>query len=264
MGPLGRGAGVESVGAFKGGTIPGAFTPAVDKGVREALALGAVAGYPVVSVEITVPAEAVGDVTGGAITGCRGMVTGGTAASWMVARGQAPLAAASRHADDAGYGPRARGDIRHLGRLTPFNGAARCTRPPWRHEHRHPAHLPIAPAGRTGGRRCQPRDPRARPVERRYGAVTALAGRPHLLMLDEPTASLEAESRRSLWQAVRAPADEGSAVLLATHLLEAAEALSGVVSAEDGAEIEVTGIRLEDAVIDLLNKQATVSTLALP
>ncbi|MFN8892992.1 MAG: hypothetical protein ACK5Y8_04400 [Betaproteobacteria bacterium] len=101
-------------------------------------------------------------------------------------------------------------------------------------------------------------------MERRYGAVTALAGRPHLLMLDEPTASLEAESRRSLWQAVRAPADEGSAVLLATHLLEAAEALSGVVSAEDGAEIEVTGIRLEDAVIDLLNKQATVSTLALP
>ena len=136
--PLERGAGFEFVDAVKGGTIPGVFMPAVDKGVREALALGAVAGYPVVDVrvtvhdgkhhsvdskeiafvtaarkatlaalrearpvvlepvvevEITVPAEAVGDVTGD-LTSRRGMVTGtgGAAAGWMVVRGQAPLA----------------------------------------------------------------------------------------------------------------------------------------------------------------------------
>ncbi len=136
--PLERGAGFEFVDAVKGGTIPGVFMPAVDKGVREALALGAVAGYPVVDVrvtvhdgkhhsvdskeiafvtaarkatlaalrearpvvlepvvdvEITVPAEAAGDVTGD-LTSRRGMVTGtgSAAAGWMVVRGQAPLA----------------------------------------------------------------------------------------------------------------------------------------------------------------------------
>jgi elongation factor G len=136
--PLPRGAGIEFVDAVKGGTIPGVFMPAVEKGVREALAAGAVAGYPVVDVrvtvhdgkhhsvdskeiafvtaarkatwvalrearpvvlepvvdvEITVPAAAVGDVTGD-LTSRRGMVTGtgSGAPGTMLVRGQAPLA----------------------------------------------------------------------------------------------------------------------------------------------------------------------------
>jgi elongation factor G len=52
--PLPRGAGIEFVDAVKGGAIPGAFMPAVEKGVREALAAGVVAGYPVVDVRVTV------------------------------------------------------------------------------------------------------------------------------------------------------------------------------------------------------------------
>jgi ABC-2 type transport system ATP-binding protein len=62
--------------------------------------------------------------------------------------------------------------------------------------------------------------------QRRVQFALALAGRPRLLVLDEPTAALDAESRRALWQTVRALADEGSAVMLTTHLLEEAEALS--------------------------------------
>jgi elongation factor G len=38
----------------KGGVIPGQFIPAVEKGVREVLAGGAIAGYPVVDVRVTV------------------------------------------------------------------------------------------------------------------------------------------------------------------------------------------------------------------
>jgi elongation factor G len=52
--PLPRGAGFEFVDQVKGGTIPGQFIPAVEKGVREVLASGAVAGYPVVDVRVVV------------------------------------------------------------------------------------------------------------------------------------------------------------------------------------------------------------------
>jgi elongation factor G len=52
--PLARGAGFEFVDAVKGGTIPGQFLPAVEKGVRQALHGGAVAGYPIQDVRVTV------------------------------------------------------------------------------------------------------------------------------------------------------------------------------------------------------------------
>ncbi len=52
--PLAAGAGFEFVDAVKGGTIPTAYIPAVEKGVREALALGAISGHPVVDVRVTV------------------------------------------------------------------------------------------------------------------------------------------------------------------------------------------------------------------
>jgi len=52
--PLPRGGGFEFVDAVKGGTIPGQFMPAVEKGVREVLQSGAIAGYPVVDVKVIV------------------------------------------------------------------------------------------------------------------------------------------------------------------------------------------------------------------
>src|SRR5574337_566514 len=52
--PLPRGAGFEFADEVKGGTIPGQFMPAVEKGVREVLASGAIAGYPVVDVKVIV------------------------------------------------------------------------------------------------------------------------------------------------------------------------------------------------------------------
>ncbi|MBL0087995.1 MAG: elongation factor G [Ideonella sp.] len=52
--PLPRGAGFEFLDQVKGGTIPGQYIPAVEKGVREVLAMGAIAGYPVVDVRVIV------------------------------------------------------------------------------------------------------------------------------------------------------------------------------------------------------------------
>ena len=52
--PLPRGAGFEFVDEVKGGTIPGQFLPAVEKGVRQVLSGGAVAGYPMQDVRVIV------------------------------------------------------------------------------------------------------------------------------------------------------------------------------------------------------------------
>ncbi|MFN3593670.1 MAG: elongation factor G [Thiobacillaceae bacterium] len=52
--PLPRGAGFEFVDAVKGGVIPSQFIPAVEKGVRQAMAAGAVAGYPLQDIRVTV------------------------------------------------------------------------------------------------------------------------------------------------------------------------------------------------------------------
>ncbi len=50
--PLPRGSGIELGNEVKGGTIPTHFLPAVEKGVRQALADGALAGFPVQDVRI--------------------------------------------------------------------------------------------------------------------------------------------------------------------------------------------------------------------
>ncbi len=51
--PLERGTGFEFVDEIKGGSIPQEFIPAVEKGVREALAKGIMAGYPVTDIRVT-------------------------------------------------------------------------------------------------------------------------------------------------------------------------------------------------------------------
>jgi len=53
IGPAPDGTGLEFVNAIKGGVIPGGFIPAVEKGVREAMRSGTVAGYPVQDVKVT-------------------------------------------------------------------------------------------------------------------------------------------------------------------------------------------------------------------
>jgi elongation factor G len=51
--PAPDGEGLDFVNAIKGGVIPGGFIPAVEKGVREAMRVGTVAGYPIQDVKVT-------------------------------------------------------------------------------------------------------------------------------------------------------------------------------------------------------------------
>jgi len=52
--PLQRGEGFEFIDAVKGGTIPGQFIPAVEKGIRQVLEAGPLAGFPMQDVRVTV------------------------------------------------------------------------------------------------------------------------------------------------------------------------------------------------------------------
>jgi elongation factor G len=52
--PLERGAGFEFVDEVKGGVIPNQFLPAIEKGVRQAMESGAIAGYPMQDLRVTV------------------------------------------------------------------------------------------------------------------------------------------------------------------------------------------------------------------
>jgi len=51
--PLGRGEGFEFVDAIKGGAIPKDFIPGVEKGVKEAMDNGVIAGFPLVDMKVT-------------------------------------------------------------------------------------------------------------------------------------------------------------------------------------------------------------------
>jgi ABC-2 type transport system ATP-binding protein len=76
-------------------------------------------------------------------------------------------------------------------------------------------------------------------LRRRLEIVRALMHRPPVLFLDEPTAGLDPESRRSLWGYLRqAQAAVGTTVFLTTHYLEEAEAADAVCVLARGRIIE--------------------------
>jgi ABC-2 type transport system ATP-binding protein len=60
----------------------------------------------------------------------------------------------------------------------------------------------------------------------RLRVAMALAGNPDLLILDEPTASLDVQARRAFWARARASVSEGRTLMFATHRLEEAEAVA--------------------------------------
>jgi ABC-2 type transport system ATP-binding protein len=70
-------------------------------------------------------------------------------------------------------------------------------------------------------------------MKRRLLIAKALVHRPKLVFLDEPTAGVDVELRRDLWNYVRRLRAEGTTVVLTTHYLEEAEQLADRVGVID-------------------------------
>ena len=73
----------------------------------------------------------------------------------------------------------------------------------------------------------------------------AICGDPDLLFLDEPTAGLDVEGRRALWEQIRRLIDRGKTVLLTTHYLEEADALADRIAVINKGEIMAEGTPAE-------------------
>jgi ABC-2 type transport system ATP-binding protein len=73
----------------------------------------------------------------------------------------------------------------------------------------------------------------------------AICGDPDLLFLDEPTAGLDVEARRALWEQILRLIDRGKTVLLTTHFLEEADALADRIAVINKGEIIAEGTPAE-------------------
>ncbi|HCE23977.1 MAG TPA: multidrug ABC transporter ATP-binding protein, partial [Hyphomonas sp.] len=74
-------------------------------------------------------------------------------------------------------------------------------------------------------------------MKRRLMVAKALVHNPPVLILDEPTAGVDVELRRSLWTYVRELHDKGTTIILTTHYLEEAEELCDSIAIVNHGEI---------------------------
>jgi ABC-2 type transport system ATP-binding protein len=93
-------------------------------------------------------------------------------------------------------------------------------------------------------------------MKRRLMIARALMHEPKLLILDEPTAGVDIEIRRSMWDFLRQINEQGTTIILTTHYLEEAESLCRNIAIIDGGRIIE-----RDRMSNLLRKLQTESFL---
>ncbi len=81
-------------------------------------------------------------------------------------------------------------------------------------------------------------------MKRRLMIARALVHEPRLLILDEPTAGVDIELRRSMWEFLTEMNNKGTTIILTTHYLEEAEQLCrNIAIIDDGEIIENTSMK---------------------
>lgn len=99
-------------------------------------------------------------------------------------------------------------------------------------------------------------------MKRRLMIARALVHNPKLLILDEPTAGVDIELRRSMWVFLRQINAAGTTIILTTHYLEEAESLCRNIAIIDKGEIiEDTDMK---SLLNRLDKEAFVLDLKYP
>jgi ABC-2 type transport system ATP-binding protein len=107
-------------------------------------------------------------------------------------------------------------------------------------------------------------------MKRRLMIARALIHAPRLLILDEPTAGVDIEVRRSMWEFLRRINEEGTTIILTTHYLEEAESLCrNIAIIDEGRIIEndrmSTVLRKLHTETFVLNLRGAITTVpALP
>ncbi len=95
--------------------------------------------------------------------------------------------------------------------------------------------LGLADCGRTTYRRLSGGQ------QQRLSLAMAVVGRPELVFLDEPTAGLDPQARRSTWDLVRELRADGVSVVLTTHFMDEAETLADDVAIIDAGRVIARG-----------------------
>jgi ABC-2 type transport system ATP-binding protein len=126
-------------------------------------------------------------------------------------------------------GVRAEEMLRHIARL---------------HAHPLPVELLIerlglADCGRTPYRRLSGGQ------QQRLGLAMAMVGRPEIVFVDEPTAGMDPQARRTTWELLEELRDDGVTVVLTTHYMDEAERLADHIHIIDHGRLIASGTPLE-------------------
>jgi ABC-2 type transport system ATP-binding protein len=77
--------------------------------------------------------------------------------------------------------------------------------------------------------------------QQRLGLAMAIVGRPELVFLDEPTAGLDPQARRTTWELIEQLSADGVTVVLTTHNMEEAERLASHLYIVDAGRVLTSG-----------------------
>ncbi len=94
-------------------------------------------------------------------------------------------------------------------------------------------------------------------MKRRVLIAKALSHQPEILFLDEPTAGVDVELRKEMWQVVRGLRDNGVTVILTTHYIEEAEEMADRVGVINHGQLVLVEDK-SDLMLKLGSKQLTL------
>lgn len=100
-------------------------------------------------------------------------------------------------------------------------------------------------------------------MKRRLMIARALVHQPKLLILDEPTAGVDIELRRSMWDFLREINAQGTTIILTTHYLEEAESLCRNIAIIDAGQL-VTHTSMKGLLTQLSNETFVLDVTGMP